>query len=282
MKKIISIIIAFALMPLLANAKWDKVKIGTEGAYLPWNGQDASGAPIGAEIDMINDICDRMGVECEIVFNDWDGIIPSLLNKKYDVIIAGMSITDERKEKVDFSIGYMTDGACIVVSDNSPLTEFSPAKESINLYNSDATTNQVLGAVVGILGNAKVGVQGGTIHQNFVDQYLPNSDSRAYGTQDELNLDLAAGRIDAGLADCGAFEDFLSKTEGKGLTIIKPILSGGPFGEGVGAAFRQDDDDLREMFNEAISSFLADGSCSAVSKNWFSNAVTGEPKDICM
>ena len=91
---------------LTISANADKIKIGTEGAYPPWNGTNAAGELEGAEIDMATELCYRMGVKCTFVVQDWDGIIPALLNGKYDVIIAGMSITDERKEKVDFSASF--------------------------------------------------------------------------------------------------------------------------------------------------------------------------------
>ena len=109
MNKIFVIIASLFFVPLSLFAKWEEVRIGTEGAYPPWNGTNAAGELEGAEIDMATELCYRMGVQCTFVAQDWDGIIPALLNKKYDVIIAGMSITEERMEKVDFSIGYMTD-----------------------------------------------------------------------------------------------------------------------------------------------------------------------------
>ena len=87
---------------------WSKIKIGTEGAYPPWNGTNAAGELEGAEIDLAADLCSRMSAECEFVVQDWDGMIPALEIGKYDAIMAGMSITEERMVKIDFSIGYMT------------------------------------------------------------------------------------------------------------------------------------------------------------------------------
>jgi hypothetical protein len=86
--------------------KWDTVKIATEGAYEPWNFTGAGGKLEGFEIDLANDLCARMKVKCEIVAQDWDGIIPALTAKKYDAIMAGMSITDERKKTIDFAGPY--------------------------------------------------------------------------------------------------------------------------------------------------------------------------------
>jgi octopine/nopaline transport system substrate-binding protein len=273
LNKLFIIIASLFFIPFTLSADWSEVRIGTEGAYPPWNGTNAAGELEGAEIDMATELCYRMGVKCTFVVQDWDGIIPALLNGKYDVIIAGMSITDERKEKVDFSIGYMTDGACLVVSEESPMASFSPSKESINLFNTDAATMQVTGQVVALLKGKTVGVQGGTIHQNFVEQYAPSAELKTYSTQDDLNLDMGSGRLDVGLADCGAFDDYIAKADSN-LTSIQPTLSGGPFGDGVGGAFRKDDDDLREMFNTAIQSALADGTIGRISKEWFGRDIS--------
>ena len=274
MNKILVIIASLFFLPLSSFAKWEEVRIGTEGAYPPWNGMNAAGELEGAEIDMAKDLCYRMGVKCTFVAQDWDGIIPALINKKYDVIIAGMSITEERMEKVDFSTGYMTDGACLVVSKDSVLASFNSDLESVNLNNTDAKTSKVVGSVISLLKNKKVGVQGGTIHQNFIEQYAPSALLKSYGTQDELNLDMGAGRLDVGLADCGAFDDYMAKSEGSNLTSISPSMGGGPFGEGVGAAFRKNDDDLREMFNVAIKSALSDGTISTIAKKWFGRDIS--------
>ena len=90
-----------------ATAQTKTVKIATEGAYAPWNFTGAGGKLEGFEIDLANDLCKRMNVKCEIIAQDWDGIIPALNAKKYDAIMAGMSITDERKKVIDFAGPYV-------------------------------------------------------------------------------------------------------------------------------------------------------------------------------
>ena len=98
-----------------------KVRIATEGAYLPWNGQDASGKLIGFEIDLAAELCKRMGATCEVIAQDWDGIIPGLQSRKYDVIMAGMSITDERKQVISFAGPYATEPTMFAAMKGSPL-----------------------------------------------------------------------------------------------------------------------------------------------------------------
>ena len=144
MKKILLILFSLSFLSLTTISNAKSIRIGTEGAYPPWNNLNSAGDLEGAEIDFGNEACARMGVDCEWVTQDWDGIIPALLQGKYDIIIAGMSITEERKEKVNFTNGYMTDGACLVVSKDSALAAYQSDLESINLNNSDAATSKVV------------------------------------------------------------------------------------------------------------------------------------------
>ena len=129
------------------NAK--SIKIGTEGAYPPWNNLNSAGELEGAEIDFGNAACQRMNVDCEWVTQDWDGIIPALLNGKYDIIVAGMSITEERKEKVNFTNGYMTDGARFAVLKDSGLSNLKVAgMEKVNLNNAGGKEQAAIGQLI--------------------------------------------------------------------------------------------------------------------------------------
>jgi octopine/nopaline transport system substrate-binding protein len=271
-KKILLVLFSLSFLSLTTISNAQSIRIGTEGAYPPWNNLNSAGDLEGAEIDFGNEACARMAVDCEWVTQDWDGIIPALLQGKYDIIIAGMSITEERKEKVDFSRGYMTDGACIVVDGTSDLASFSPSKSSLNLDNSDDSTQAVLAEVVALLDGKSIGVQGSTIHENFVSNRLPNADLRSYSTQDDLNNDMV--RLDAGIADCGAFDDFMAKSDGANLMSLPISMGGGEFGAGVGAAFRKDNDDLREMFDKAIDEASADGTLSMIATKWFGRDIS--------
>ena len=98
-----SLAAALALAPAAFAKDWKTVVIGMEGAYEPWNLTDSSGKIVGFEPDLAMDLCKRAGVECKIIAQDWDGMIPGLKAGKFDVIMDGMSITDERKKEIDFS-----------------------------------------------------------------------------------------------------------------------------------------------------------------------------------
>ena len=247
---------AVALAAVQANAQIDSIKLGTEGAYPPYNYYDASGELIGFEIDFGNELCRRMEVECEWVAQDWDGIIPALLNGRYDAIIAGMSRTDERREQIAFSNGYTTTPAWFVAGADS---EFA----GLETYEETAAA----------LEGKTVGVQTATIHFNFLEQEMGDSvDIRLYDTQDNLNLDLVAGRVDAALADATSWTAFLETEDGAGFAQFGPGLTGvdfAVFGEGVGIGLRQDDAELMAMFNEAICSMVEDGTLEAMAVEWF-------------
>src|SRR4028118_928385 len=113
--------------------KWETVKIATEGAYAPWNLTGGGGKLEGFEIDLANDLCNRMKVRCEIIAQDWDGIIPALQAKKYDAIMAGMSITDERKKVIEFSTSYANSPNGLLVAKNSPLAKIPGTGQAFNL-----------------------------------------------------------------------------------------------------------------------------------------------------
>ena len=260
--------ILFSMITVSYAGEWSKIRIGTEGAYPPWNGTNAAGELEGAEIDLAADLCARMNAECELVAQDWDGIIPALQNGKYDAIMAGMSITDERKVRIDFSIGYMTEPASLSALSNTALgTLNAPGK--LNLDDMDAEAKGLLSTLQSALAGASVGVQTATIHENFLNEYMPDVTIKVYDTQQNMELDLAAGRIDAALCDKAAMETFADTPAGSGVTLIGPDLFGGSFGAGVGAGIRKSDSDLTAMFNKAIADATADGTVSRISMEWF-------------
>lgn len=250
-----------ALSAGLASAQ-DVVRLGTEGAYPPYNFTNEAGELVGFEIEFGLALCERAGLSCEFVAQDWDGIIPALLNGRYDAIIAGMSITEERKERVDFTQGYVTTPAVFVGEQGTPLMDLSGVEETIAYINENGLA---------------VGVQAATIHLNFVEQELPGADVRIYDTVDLANLDLLAGRIDLAVADLSGFEPFLESEDGATFAIFGPRLTGADFavfGEGVGMAFRQDDDALRESFDAAITAMKEDGSLAAMATEWFGSDIS--------
>ena len=231
MKKSFLTLITFLLMTISASyaADWSKIKIGTEGAYPPWNGTNAAGELEGAEIDLVNDLCARMNATCELVAQDWDGIIPALQNGKYDAIMAGMSITEERMQVINFSQGYANEPASFSVLKSSKLAALEHSGK-VNMDALDGKSKKLLSSLKKTLKGAVVGVQGSTTHENFVKQVLGDSVTmKSYDTQENLELDLSIGRIDAALSDQGSMEKFMESDKGKEIAFIGPGLGGGPF-----------------------------------------------------
>lgn len=254
---------------------WSKVRIATEGAYPPWNHTDSSGQLVGFEIDLANDLCQRMSVECEIVAQDWEGIIPALTAGKYDVIMAGMSITDERKEVISFSDSYADEPTKFAVLKDSDLASFTSDIDKVNLAEVDDAELAAIDAMKEALAGKTIGVQVATTHQNFLDEYLGEvAEVRKYDTQENLDLDLQAGRVDTALASMTYWQPLMGTDKGADFTVIGPGLNGGPFGLGVGVGIRQDDTDLAEMFNQAIAAAKADGTIKRLAEQWFGFDVT--------
>jgi octopine/nopaline transport system substrate-binding protein len=270
--------IGIALAPAVVHAqegKWSTVRIATEGAYVPWNFTGAGGKLEGFEIDLANDLCGRMKVKCEIVAQDWDGIIPALQAKKYDAIMAGMSITDKRMEVIDFSRAYADAGNGVVVEKNSDAEKALGPVVRVNLTTQAAEAQKALEKIRTALKGKTVGVQVSSTHGNFADQYLKGAvEIREYKTTEQYDLDLVAGRVDAVLGDATALQGTLSKPEFKDYAIAGPSFSGGVLGRGVGVGIRKDAQDLKGMFDTAISAAISDGTVKRLSEKWFKLDVT--------
>lgn len=254
----------------VAAKDWTSVRIATEGAYPPWNATDSSGKLVGFEIDLANDLCARMGVECEIVAQDWEGIIPALQAGKYDVIMAGMAITEERKQVISFSNSYATTPARFAVLKDSELADYQSPIERMVLDEIEPAEQAAIDDLKSVLDGKTIGVQVATIHANFLEQHLGEAvEIRKYDTQENLDLDLQAGRVDAALASMSYWAPLLETEKGAAFTVIGPGMSGGVFGAGVGLGIRQDDKELVDLFNQAIAAAKEDGTIARLSEQWF-------------
>jgi len=223
--------------------------IGTEGAYPPFNYIESDGTIAGFDVDIALELCKRMEMECDVVAQDWDGIIPGLLANKYDVIVASMFITEERKKQVDFSDPYYLAAMTHVVPKDSGITEF---------------TNDALAGMI-------IGAQSGTTQADFAEATYPDAEIRLYPTQDEVNLDMASGRIDLQIGDMLPMLDWTTKSDDGACCELagEPITDPAFVGEGVGMAVRQEDDELREKLNKALAEMRADGTYLEINNRYF-------------
>lgn len=248
MKRMLAALFCVAASPALA------LNVCVEGAYPPFSETSPDGSIVGFDIDIANAICEKIGETCTMVKVDWDGIIPALLEKKCDAIVASMSITEERKQVIDFTKKYYQTPARFVAAEG---TDLDPSPE-------------------GMAGKL-VGVQRGTIHQAFMEKYYPDTELRPYGTQDEAVLDLTSGRIDAVMADVVALSDGFLKTDaGKGFAWLgEPQYDPEIHGEGAGIGVRKEDTELRDKLTAAIDAIRADGTYEKVAGKYFDFDIYG-------
>lgn len=258
MKKLL---IAGAIMASIAAGavqakEWKTVRFGIEGAYPPFSWTDEQGQLQGFDVDMANALCEQMQVKCELIAQDWDGIIPALLARKYDAIIAAMSITEERQRTVDFTDRYALVPNKFVAKKG---TELELSKDGLK--------------------GKKVGVQIATTHDKYLTENFGKEVSLVrYGTADEAYLDLKAGRVDYVFLDATAIEEgLLNKDGGNQYEFVGPSITGEKwFGEGFGIAVRKQDSDLKDKLNKAIVDLRENGKYEAVNNKYFEYDVYGE------
>jgi polar amino acid transport system substrate-binding protein len=237
----------------LANAQ-ETLRIGTEGAYPPFNNLTADGKLEGFDIDIANALCDEMKVKCEFVTQDWDGIIPALQAGKFDAIIASMSITPERAEKVDFSEKYYNTPPAIVAPKDTDIT----------------------GVTKEALAGKTIGVQGSTTHFNYSEQTYTDSTVNAYPTAQEYQLDLANGRLDAANDDISVIEEWLKTPDGaccKIVGAVTPVVE--IHGPGAGIAVRKGETALADRFSAAIKAIRENGKYKEINDKYFTFDVYG-------
>jgi polar amino acid transport system substrate-binding protein len=235
MKKLTLTLAALALSASAATAQ-DVVRMGTEGAYPPFNFINDQNELEGFEIDLGNEMCERAGLSCEWVINDWDTIIPNLVAGNYDTIIAGMSITEARSQVISFTQNYK---------------EPDPSRYAA-----------LIGTDPAVIENGVIATQSNTVQAGHVAE--TDADLLEFPTPDETIAAVRAGEADAVLAD----GDFLRPIveESSDLEFIgEPMHIGG----GVGMGLRQSDVELRETFDAVITEMKADGSLNELLIRWF-------------
>ena len=232
----------------------DSLRVGVEGAYPPFSWKEADGTLKGFDIDFAHEVCKRLGRECVLVEQEWDGMIPALLAKKFDTIIASMSITEERKKKIDFTVKYYNTPAKLVAKKN-------PGFE---------------GTAAGLNGK-RLGVQRATTHQCSAEKLYPGAELVLYGTQEEVWQDLASGRLDAQLSDSlQAYEGFLALEAGKGFDFLGGALDDVECqGVGAGFAVRKEDSALRDALSKTIQDIRADGTYKTMNHKYFAVDIYG-------
>ena len=246
------------------------IRIATEGLYPPWNATNDDGKLEGFEIDLIRDLCQRIQWSCDVGSQRWDGLLPGLTGKEYDIVMAGMAITEERKQFIDFSICYASEVAVIAVKPGNALAGTITPTARIDLDDFTPEIKASINALRQALAGTSLGVQVATRHADFAENYLRDLVEIVYfETLDNLTLNLDAGRIDSALSSRSYWERLKKGGNAIELALIGPDMIGGVFGQGVGAGLRQEDDDLRIQLDQAIEAALRDGTVARMTKKWF-------------
>lgn len=238
MKKLILTTTALALTAGLTFA--DTLRMGTEGAYPPYNFINDAGDLDGFEIELGNELCARAELTCEWVKNDWDSIIPNLVSSNYDTIMAGMSITDERDEVIDFTQDYFppTASAYVAASDSADWE------------------NGVISAQTATIQAGHVAAGSATLVE--------------FATPEETVAAVRNGEADAVFADADYLAPLVEASGGE-LMFVGPDV---PLGGGVGMGLRESDAELRAKFDAAITSMKEDGTLNTLLKKWFGDDTT--------
>lgn len=239
MKKLM---LATALLALTAGASMAQtVRMGTEGAYPPYNFINDKGEVDGFERELGDKLCEMAGLTCEWVTNDWDSIIPNLQSGNYDTIIAGMSITEERDKVIDFTQNYIP-----------------PAASAYMALSADAKIGE--GAVIS--------AQVGTIQAGYIAE--SGATLLEFATPDETVAAVKNGEADAVFADKDYLAPIAAESGGALVLMAEEVQLGG----GVGLGLRESDTELKDKFNAAIQSMKDDGSLNAMIKKWFGDEAT--------
>ncbi|ESZ55312.1 MULTISPECIES: transporter substrate-binding domain-containing protein [unclassified Mesorhizobium] len=250
------------------------ISIASEGASPPWDSTDANGQLYGYDIDVGLELCRRIEIKCTFVPQDWDGIIPALLVGKFDVIMSGMAITEKRKQSIAFSIPYATGFNQFVVRKDLGL-DAGDIKQKVNLSTIGDKEKATIERLRSTLAGRAIGALRSSNSEAVVKEMLGDVVTiRSYDSQDNMKLDLAAGRIDGGLADYFTWRDFLETPSGSDVVFFGPELNGGLWGPGVGAGLRKDDTELLARFNAAIDAATKDGTIKALSLKWFKSDIS--------
>ena len=229
-------IILVAAVSLSCNQGTDTVRLGTEGAYPPYNFINDAGEIDGFERELGDELCRRANLECVWVINEWDTIIDNLLADNYDAILAGMSITEERDKFIDFTQPYL------------------PPTPSVYIALAGAGDDAV---------NGKVAAQVATVHGDYLSE--SGATLLEYELADELIAAVLNGEVDAALVDRAFAQDSVAASNGK-LTVLSPQIV---LESGIGAGVREGDTSLTDKLNAAINAMKADGSLNDLIRKWF-------------
>lgn len=230
-----------------------KATVVTEGKFPPFNMVDAQGRPAGFEVDLATELCKRAKVDCRIVTASWDDILPGLLDKRYDAIMASMDMTQERRRQISFSKRYMLVPGAFVAPKSAAVPDGAPV----------------------LLRGKTVGVQRGTIYADYLERtFRKTVRIKPFPTVDDARKELAEGKLDAVMGDKVAMWRWLKSSDGACCDFFgQDVKDTRTLGDGVGIGFRKDDSKLRDAFNKALAEVVADGTLRRMAEKYVPFAI---------
>ncbi|HEY6980089.1 transporter substrate-binding domain-containing protein [Reyranella sp.] len=225
-----------------------KITVATWGQYPPFNYLDRKGLPAGFEMDLAQEACERMKAECEFVAADWNDLIPGLMEKKFDIVMASLDVTPERRRRLGMSRRYYLSPGAFIAAKGAPF-DGPPA----------------------LLRNKRIGVQRDSMHADWLDRNFRRSAQikRYPSVAGELQA-LASGEVDAVFGDKAQLWLWSQKPEGQCCVVMGQDIKDTPtLGIGVSAGIRREDVKLREAFNKAIGEMLSDGTYRKLNAKYF-------------
>jgi polar amino acid transport system substrate-binding protein len=249
MRHLLALVLALLAFAHIGARAEQTLRIASEGARPPFNYLDADNRLAGFEIDLMRAICQRIGAECAFVTQEWESLVPGLAAKQYDLVVAAMEITEERREKIAFSAPYARTPSALVVERERELE----------------------GADAAALKGLRVGVEAESAQQSFFEDKMPGVELRRYATLEEAMLDLAEGRVDAVAEDKLAAVEFLkNRKEGRCCRIAADLPQDAAyFGAGLGVGLRKEDAALKRSVDAALAAIIADGTYRAIRAKYF-------------
>jgi arginine/ornithine transport system substrate-binding protein len=254
----ISLLLAASVVSVSAHAQapaWAKIRIGVEANYPPFSQMSPDGKFSGFDIDIANAICAEIKAECILISQEWDGMMPALNAKKFDMIVASMTITEERKKNADFSDSYYDIPSTFIAKSGS-FTSIEPAA----------------------LKGKKIIVTRNTPRASYVQANYKDSEILLVAKEAEVTMELAAGRGDIGFgSSLAATAAFLKSPEGKGFGRVGPSINpSGIKNGGVGIAMRKGEDTLRTKVNTGLKAISTNGVYKSINDKYFDVNIRGE------
>lgn len=256
------------VLPQLQARDLSSLTFATEGAFPPYNQTTPSGEIVGFEPDMIKEIAKRAGFNYKIVAQSWGGMIPGLLDGKYDAIVDAVSITPKRQETINFTSPYINGGSGFVTTKDSSIPSLPGTGTRISLTD-DAASKPAIDSIAKLVKGKTIGVQVATIQADFLKKYFGDiATIRTYPGGKDTFFDLDAGRVDMVMAAVPNLTAYVKRSNGNG-ALTGYTFQNGVLGSGSAIGMRKDDTELQAKLNTAIDSMVKDGTMKTLIVKWF-------------